>query len=73
MLEAKKPEVVFACWRVKDLDLRFSGKGLGRADQVERLTLSNGNGLWRDQKIKHRPTDSLFLVKEAMELGSAPS
>lgn len=43
MIEAKKPKVVFACWKVNGQDLSFSGKGIGQTSEVESLKLSNGH------------------------------
>ncbi|OAP60878.1 hypothetical protein AYL99_05880 [Fonsecaea erecta] len=77
MLVAKKPEVVFACWRVKDQNLSFSGKGLGRVNQVERLTLSNGhvvhvvNGFHPSYMANFYPNESCFRRLFSMELCKA--
>jgi hypothetical protein len=77
MLEAKKPEVVFACWRVKGQNLFFSGKGLGSADQVERLRLSNGhvvrvvNGFHPSYTANFCPNESCFRRLFTMELCKA--
>jgi len=74
MLEAKKPEVVFACWRVKGQDLFFSGKGLGRTNQVESLRLSNGhvvrvvNGFHPSYTANFCPSESCFRRLFTMEL-----
>jgi hypothetical protein len=77
MLEAKKPEVVFACWRVKGQDLIFSGKGLGRATQVESLGLSNGhvvrvvNGFHPSYTANFCANESCFRRLFTMELCKA--
>lgn len=79
MLEAKKPEVVFACWRVKvdDSNLRFSGKGIGQTNHVENLTLSNGhvvrvvNGFHPSSAANFRPNESCFRKLFALELCKA--
>lgn len=77
MLEAKQPEVVFACWRVKDLDLFFSGKGLGVTNQVESLSLSNGhvvrvvNGFHPSYTANFYPNESCFRRLFTMELCKA--
>ncbi|PMD42914.1 hypothetical protein L207DRAFT_542414 [Hyaloscypha variabilis F] len=77
MLEAKKPEVVFACWRVKGQDLSFSGKGLGRASQVESLELSNGhvvrvvNGFHPSYTANYCANESCFRRLFTMELCKA--
>jgi hypothetical protein len=77
MLEAKKPEVVFACWRVKGQDLFFSGKGLGWANQVESLRLSNGhvvrvvNGFHPSYTANFCPNESCFRRLFTIELCKA--
>ena len=77
MLEAKQPEVVFACWRVKDQDLSFSGKGLGAANQVETLPLPNGhvvrvvNGFHPSYTANFCPNESCFRRLFAVELCKA--
>jgi hypothetical protein len=77
MLEAKKPEVVFACWRVKGQDLWFSGKGLGRTSQVESLKLSNGhvvrvvNGFHPSYTANFCANESCFRRLFTMELCKA--
>ncbi|KAE9378588.1 hypothetical protein N431DRAFT_499384 [Stipitochalara longipes BDJ] len=77
MLEAKKPEVVFACWRVLGLDLPFSGKGVGGATQVETLKLSNGhvvrvvNGFHPSYMANFYANESCFRRLFTMELCKA--
>ncbi|KAI4153415.1 MAG: hypothetical protein LQ340_002329, partial [Diploschistes diacapsis] len=77
MLEAKKPEVVFACWRVNGQDLLFSGKGLGRSTQVESLRLSNGhvvrvvNGFHPSYTANFCANESCFRRLFTMELCKA--
>lgn len=78
MLEAKKPEVVFACWRVKGQErLICSGKGVGQATQVESLTLSNGhvvrvvNGFHPSYTANFCANESCFRRLFTMELCKA--
>jgi hypothetical protein len=78
MVEAKKPEVLFACWRIHGQDdLSFSGKGLGRTDQVQRLKFPNGhvvrvvNGFHPSYVANYCPNESCFRRLFAMELCKA--
>lgn len=76
MLEAKKPEVVFACWRVKGQDLLFSGNGVGSAYQ-QVIELSNGqavrvvNGFHPSYTANFCPNESCFRRLFTMELCKA--
>ncbi|KAH8693600.1 hypothetical protein BGW36DRAFT_301445 [Talaromyces proteolyticus] len=78
MLEAKKPEVLFACWRIHGQDdLSFSGKGLGNTNQVHNLPLPNGhvvrvvNGFHPSYVANYCPNESCFRRLFAMELCKA--
>ena len=77
MLEAKKPEIVFTCWRVRDLDLDFSGKGVGVTSQVENLRLPSGhvvrvvNGFHPSYTANYCPNESCFRRLFTMELCKA--
>ncbi|KAH7136150.1 hypothetical protein B0J11DRAFT_556701 [Dendryphion nanum] len=78
MVEAKKPEVLFACWRIHGQDdLIFSGKGLGKTNEVQRLKLSNGhvvrvvNGFHPSYAANYCPNESCFRRLFAMELCKA--
>ncbi|KAH8656004.1 hypothetical protein BGZ60DRAFT_472729 [Tricladium varicosporioides] len=77
MLEAKKPEVVFACWRVNGQELHFSGKGLGRTTKVESLELSSGhvvrvvNGFHPSYTANFCANESCFRRLFTMELCKA--
>ncbi len=78
MLQTKKPEVVFACWRVKGQeDLFFSGKGLGRGTSIERLQLSDGhivrvvNGFHPSYTSNYCANESCFRRLFTMELCKA--
>lgn len=76
MLEAKKPEIVFACWRVKGRDFRFSGNGVGSANQKD-IKLSNGqavrvvNGFHPSYTANFCPNESCFRRLFTMELCKA--
>ncbi|XMA07853.1 hypothetical protein WAI453_000644 [Rhynchosporium graminicola] len=78
MVEAKKPEVVFACWRIHGQDsLSFSGEGLGKTNQVHRLTSPNGhvvrvvNGFHPSYIANYYPNESCFRRLFATELCKA--
>lgn len=77
MVEAKKPEVVFACWRDKGQGLFFSGKGVGATSQVESLELSDGhvvrvvNGFHPSYTANFYANESCFRRLFTMELCKA--
>ncbi|PQE27949.1 hypothetical protein CJF30_00009155 [Rutstroemia sp. NJR-2017a BBW] len=82
MVHAKKPDVLFACWRIHGRDdLLFSGKGLGkglgRTNQVPSLRLPNGhvvrvvNGFHPSYVANYCPNESCFRRLFAMELCKA--
>ncbi|KAH7303673.1 hypothetical protein B0I35DRAFT_415015 [Stachybotrys elegans] len=78
MVEAKKPEVLFACWRIYGQDdLYFSGKGPGNTSQVESLRSPNGhvvrvvNGFHPSYAVNYYPNESCFRRLFAMELCKA--
>ncbi|KAK5633894.1 hypothetical protein RRF57_009608 [Xylaria bambusicola] len=78
MIEAKKPEVLFACWRIRGRDdLSFSGNGLGATDWVRSSTLPNGhtvrvvNGFHPSYVANYCPNESRFRRLFAMELCKA--
>ncbi|RYO81428.1 hypothetical protein DL764_009768 [Monosporascus ibericus] len=78
MVEAKEPEVLFACWRIHGQDdLSFSGKGPGKTNQVHSLTLPNGhvvrvvNGFHPSYVANYCPNESCFRRLFAMELCKA--
>jgi hypothetical protein len=78
MVEEKKPDVLFACWRIRGRDdLPFSGKGPGKTNQVDRLTLRNGhivrvvNGFHPSYVANYHPNESCFRRLFAMELCKA--
>ncbi|RYP91099.1 hypothetical protein DL770_002803 [Monosporascus sp. CRB-9-2] len=78
MVEAKKPEVLFACWRIHGQDdLSFSGKGPGKTNQVHSLRFPNGhvvrvvNGFHPSYVANYCPNESCFRRLFAMELCKA--
>jgi hypothetical protein len=78
MVEAKKPEVLFACWRIHGQgDLSFSGKGPGKTNQVHNFTCTNGhvvrivNGFHPSYVANYCPNESRFRRLFAMELCKA--
>jgi hypothetical protein len=78
MVDAKKPEVLFACWRIHGQDdLSFSGKGPGRTNQIHRLKFPNGhvvrvvNGFHPSYVANYCPNESCFRRLFAMELCKA--
>ncbi|KAH7071386.1 hypothetical protein BKA63DRAFT_535297 [Paraphoma chrysanthemicola] len=78
MVDAKKPEVLFACWRIHGQDdLSFSGKGPGRTNQVHSLKFPNGhvvrvvNGFHPSYVANYCPNESCFRRLFAMELCKA--
>ncbi|KAH7355445.1 hypothetical protein BKA65DRAFT_582379 [Rhexocercosporidium sp. MPI-PUGE-AT-0058] len=78
MVEAKKPEVLFACWRIHGQDgLSFSGKGPGKTNQVYSLRSPNGhvvrivNGFHPSYIANYCPNESCFRRLFAMELCKA--
>lgn len=78
MVEAKKPEVLFACWRIPGRDdLYFSGKGVGRTKVTDRLKCANGhvvrvvNGFHPSFAANYCPNESCFRKLFAMELCKA--
>jgi hypothetical protein len=77
MLESKRPDVVFACWRVYRQDLDFSGKGLGQTKAVGNIRLSNGhivrvvNGFHPSYAVNFWPNESCFRRLFIMELCKA--
>ncbi|KAH7407171.1 hypothetical protein BKA64DRAFT_572522 [Cadophora sp. MPI-SDFR-AT-0126] len=78
MIEAKRPEVLFACWRIHGQDdLSFSGKGPGKTNQVHSLRFSNGhivrvvNGFHPSYIANYCPNESCFRRLFDMELCKA--
>lgn len=85
MIEAKKPEVLFACWRIHGQDgPSFSGTGLGKTNQVRGLRLPDGhvvrvvNGFHPSYIANYCPNESCFrrlfiveLCKALCELNTA--
>ncbi|KAH6691140.1 hypothetical protein BKA61DRAFT_684294 [Leptodontidium sp. MPI-SDFR-AT-0119] len=78
MVEAKKPEVLFACWRIHGQDgLSFSGKGPGKTNQVHSLRFPNGhvvrvvNGFHPSYIANYCPNESCFRRLFDMELCKA--
>jgi len=78
MVESKKPEVIFACWKIHGQDnLRFSGKGLGMTNQVNSVKLANGhvvrvvNGFHPSYVANYCPNESCFRRLFAVELCKA--
>jgi hypothetical protein len=78
MLEAKKPDVLFSCWRIPGQDgLLFSGKGLGKTEEVYGLRSPNGNvvrvvnGFHPSYIANYCPNESCFRRLFAMELCKA--
>jgi hypothetical protein len=78
MVDAKKPEVLFACWRIHGQDdLSFAGKGPGRTNQVHSLKFPNGhvvrvvNGFHPSYVANYCPNESCFRRLFAMELCKA--
>ena len=78
MVEAKKPEVLFACWRIHGQDdLSFSGKGPGKTNKVHSLEFPNGhvvrvvNGFHPSYVANYCPNESCFRRLFAMELCKA--
>ncbi|KAI8632372.1 hypothetical protein F5Y19DRAFT_362181 [Xylariaceae sp. FL1651] len=78
MVEAKRPEVLFACWRIHGQDdLPFSGTGLGTTKPVKSFTFPNGhavrvvNGFHPSYVANYCPNESRFRRLFAMELCKA--
>ncbi|KAH6640042.1 hypothetical protein BKA67DRAFT_528432 [Truncatella angustata] len=77
MVDAKKPEVLFACWRIHGHDLFFSGKGPGKTKDIDRLEFANGhvvrvvNGFHPSYVANYCPNESCFRKLFAMELCKA--
>ena len=78
MLEAKRPKILFACWRIYGRkDSRFSGQGPGKTDVVKQVQLSNGhivrvvNGLHPSYIANFFPNESCFRKLFALELCKA--
>jgi hypothetical protein len=78
MVEAKKPEVLVACWRIHGQDrLSFSGKGPGKTDKVHILELPSGhvvrvvNGFHPSYIANYCSNESCFRRLFAMELCKA--
>lgn len=76
MLEAKRPKVVFACWRVNGNDLPFSGEGVGSSNSVH-IDISDGrfvhvvNGFHPSYAANFCSNESCFRRLFAMELCKA--
>ena len=78
MLEAKRPEVLFTCWRIYGHDdLPFSGKGVGGTNAIDQLELASGhvirvvNGFHPSYVANYCPNESCFRKLFAMELCKA--
>ncbi|EED24101.1 hypothetical protein TSTA_074800 [Talaromyces stipitatus ATCC 10500] len=78
MVEAKRPEVLFACWQVRDRDdLSFSGKGVGKTSFIHSLRCLNGhvvrvvNGFHPSYVANYCPNESCFRRLFAVELCKA--
>ncbi|RAO69883.1 uncharacterized protein BHQ10_005895 [Talaromyces amestolkiae] len=78
MIAAKRPQVLFACWRIHGRkDLSFSGKGVGKTKEIRSLTLPNGhvvrvvNGFHPSYMAHYCPNESCFRRLFAIELCKA--
>lgn len=78
MIEAKKPKIVFTCWRLPGQDgLFFSGKGLGQTDHTYDIALRSGhvvrvvNGFHPSYAANFHSNESCFRKLFSMELCKA--
>jgi hypothetical protein len=77
MLEAKRPEVLFACWQVRGHQLSFSGRGIGATNESYRLRLPSGhtirvvNGFHPSHAANFHSNESCYRRLFALELCKA--
>jgi hypothetical protein len=77
MLEAKKPDVVFACWQARARRLQFSGKGIGAINEVQHMALPSShfirvvNGFHPSYAANYHPNESSFRRLFTVELCKA--